>query len=236
MAINSNDGGSYGALGAISFYKFEKGTAERYLEKAIEINPSYVGAYDKLAWIRVFDGDLESAVSLFKKVLALDPLSNKYTANIAFAHAYFEQYDEGLKVLNDKLLKFPNDNMLIWMKANLFSLQERYYEAINLFNSRSEGTSTNWMLGYTYGKLGETDKAKKILNYQLKKSETSFVPPYMIATIYMGLGDEEKALDWLEKDYEAGGLGLFFWGLKRDVKFKSVSQNPRFISLLNKIK
>jgi len=236
LAINTNDGGSYGALGAISFYKYERDTAERYLEKAIEINPSYVGAYDKLAWIRVFDGDLDAAVSLFKKVLELDPLSTKYMANIAFAHAYFAQYDEGLRVLDGALLKFPNNNILLWMKANLLSLEGNYKEAVDLFTTRSDGRNTNWMLGYTYAKLGMIDEATGILNHQLEKSETAYVPPYMIATIYMGLGNEEKALEWLEKDYEVGGLGLFYWGLKRDVKFKSLQKNPRFITLLGKIK
>ena len=78
--------------------------------------------------------------------------------------------------------------------------------------------------------------SKKILNYLLEKHETTYVPPYMIATIYMGLGDKENTLTWLEKDYNTGGLGLFFWGLKRDVKFNPIKDEPRFVALLNKIK
>jgi TolB-like protein/Tfp pilus assembly protein PilF len=236
LAINSDDGGSYGALGAISFYKFERDTAERYLEKALEINPSYVGAYDKLAWIRVFDSDLEGAVALFEKALELDPLSIKYLANIAYVYAYFERYDDGLKILNERVANFSqDDNMLLWMKANILAQKGDYKNAIPLFNSRSVASNTNWMLGYAYAKSGETEKANDILNYQLNKSESHFVPPYMIATIYMGLGDEEKALDWLEKDYDIGGSGFFFWLLKKDAKFKSLYDNPRFLDLLNKI-
>ena len=236
LAINSDDGGSYGALGALSFYKFEKETAIRYLEKALEINPSYVGAYDKLAWIRLFDGDVEGAVALFKKVIELDPLSTKYTGNIAFVYAYNQQYEEGLKALDEKLVTFPNDNILLWMKGNLLALQGKYHEAVQYFSSRSAGQSTNWMLGYTYAKMGMKEDAERILNYQLEKNETTYVPPYMIATIYMGLGKDDKALEWLEKDYESGGLGLFFWGLKRDVKFNALRDNPRFTALLDKIK
>jgi len=236
LSINADDGGSFGALGAISFYKFERVTAQRYLEKAIEINPSYVGAYDKLAWIRVFDGDLDAAVSLFEKVSKLDPLSSKYIGNIGFAYAFFDQFEKGIEVLDNGLLKFPNDNLLRWMKGNILSLQGRYEDAVNLFRTRTDGTDTNWMLGYSYAKMGKTEEANRILNYQLEKNKTTFVPPYMIATIYMGLGNEEKALEWLETDYKSGGLGLFFWGLKRDIKFKSLVGNPRFTALLDKIK
>ncbi len=237
LSINSNDGGSHGALGSLSFYKFERETAVLSLEKALEINPSYVGAYDKLAWIRVFDNDLEGAISLFEKALELDPLSVKYLANIGFVYAYFGKYDEGLKVLNENIVKYAiDDNMLLWMKANILSLKGDHNEAVELFNSRSDGTNTNWMLGYTYAKMGNIEKANEILSYQLNKSETTFVPPYMIASIYIGLGDKEKALEWLEKDYESGGLGLFFWLLKIDVKFESLQDNPRFIALLDKVK
>ncbi|MDU8887220.1 adenylate/guanylate cyclase domain-containing protein [Yeosuana sp. MJ-SS3] len=236
LELSPAEGGSYGALGSISYYRFEKETAVSYLEKAIEINPNYVGAYDKLAWIRLFEGNLKEAVRLFNKVLELDPLSTKNIANIAFSHYYFHEYDKGIKVLNDALKRFPEDNMLLFMKGNLLTGANKYEEAIKVFNQRTVGINTNWMLAYAYAKSGQTEKAKKILNYLLEKHETTYVPPYMIATIYMGLGDKENTLTWLEKDYNTGGLGLFFWGLKRDVKFNPIKDEPRFVALLNKIK
>jgi TolB-like protein/Tfp pilus assembly protein PilF len=235
LEINPIDGGSYGTLGAISFYRYEKETAISYLEKAIQINPSYVGAYDKLAWIRLFEGNLDEAVKLFNKVLELDPLSVKNINNIAMSHLYFHQIDAGLKVLDEGLKKFPNDDMLLFSKGYLLANSKRHKEAIKIFSRRSVAFNTNWMLGYAYAASGQTDKAKAILDYQLEKSKTTFVPPYMIATIYMGLGDVNNALNWLEKDYEVGGQGLFFWGLKRDIKFESLKNEPRFIALLNKI-
>ena len=235
LEINPIDGGSYGTLGAISFFRYEKETAISYLQKAIQINPSYVGAYDKLAWIRLFEGNLEEAVRLFNEVLELDPLSIKNIANIALSHYYFHQMETGLKVLDDALKSNPDDNILLWMKGNLLTGAKQYGEAIKVFNYRSIGMNTNWMLGYAYGMSGQSEKAREILNYQLERNETIFVPPYMIATIYMGLGDIENTLDWLEKDYEVGGQGMFFWGLKRDIKFEPIKNEPRFIALLNKI-
>jgi len=235
LELSPAEGGSYGALGAISYYRYERETAVSYLEKAIDINPNYVGAYDKLAWIRLFEGNLDEAVRLFKKVVELDPLSTKNIANIAFSHYYFHEYEKGIKVLDEALENLPSDNMLLFMKANLLTGLGRYEEAIKLFNQRSVAVNTNWMTGYSYGMSGQIEKAKAVLDYQLKKNETTFVPPYMIATIYMGLGDKENALTWLEKDYETGGLGLFFWGLKRDVKFNPVRNEPRFKALLDKI-
>ncbi len=235
LEVNPLDGGSYGALGAISFFRFEKETAIGYLEKAIEINPNYVGAYDKLAWIRLFEGNLDEAVRLFRKILELDPMSIKNISNIGLSYYYFHQSEKGLVIIDEALKSNPNDDMLLFNKANLLTGLKKYDEAIKVFRSRSAGSTTNWMLGYTYGMSGQKEKAKDILNYLLEKSKTVFVPPYMIATVYMGLGDGENALNWLEKDYEVGGQGLFFWGLKRDIKFDPIKMEPRFIALLNKI-
>ncbi|OUR90808.1 hypothetical protein A9Q87_12720 [Flavobacteriales bacterium 34_180_T64] len=236
LKISPTEGGSYGTLGSISFYRFEKETAIEYLEQALDINPSYVGGYDKLAWIKLFDGHLDDAIALFQKVLELDPLSTKYIADIALSHYYFQNFDKGIGILNEALIAHPNDNMLLWMKGNLLTGNGDYKEAIALFNNRTVGINTNWMLGYAYGMSGQKEKALEILNYQLEKSKIKFVPPYMIAVIYMSLNDKENALLWLEKDYEAGGQGLFFWGLKRDIKFESIKTEPRFIALLEKIK
>ena len=91
------------------------------------------------------------------------------------------------------------------------------------------------MLGYAYAINGDQDKAREILDYQIEKSNIVYVPSYMIATIYMGLGEVDNALTWLEKDFEFGGQGLFFWGLKQDIKFDSLHDEPRFQALIEKI-
>ncbi len=234
--LDPNEGGTYGALGSISFYRYEKETAINYLEKALAINPSYVMAYDKLAYINIFQGDPEKAISLFKKIYALDPLSTRYLGNIAQAYYYFHNYEKGLVFLNDGLERHTNDNMLLWMKGNLLTGMKKYEDAIAVFTSRSHGINTNWMLGYAFGMSGNKEKALEILNYQLKKSKTVFVPPFMIAVIYMGLNNEAKALEYLEKDYKVGGQGLFFWGLKRDQIFDPIRDEPRFQKLLDVLK
>ena len=92
------------------------------------------------------------------------------------------------------------------------------------------------MLSYALGSVGEIKEATEILNFQLKKREDVHVPSHMIAAMYMGLGDHDKALEWLERESDEGGHGLFFWGLKNDVKFDPIRENARFLSILNEIK
>ena len=57
--------------------------------------------------------------------------------------------------------------------------------------------------------------------------------PYYTATIYMGLGDKEKAFDFLEQAYlqRSGSLVL----LKIDQRFESIRSDPRYKQLVEKI-
>ena len=52
-------------------------------------------------------------------------------------------------------------------------------------------------------------------------------------TIYLGLGEKEKALDWLEKAYEEQDSAC--WYLKIDQIYDSIRNEPRFQAILKKI-
>ncbi|MCZ6692395.1 MAG: hypothetical protein O6939_00695 [Bacteroidetes bacterium] len=225
----------YAALGAISFYRYEVRKAKEYLEKAIELSPNYHPPYEWLAWINVFENNHDKAIELFEKAYELEPLSTKYLGDQGHALYYLHLYDRGMDFINNGLQKYPNNDHLLWLQGFLYVAQEKYTEAITTFRKRAAGTNTNWMLGYAYAMAGKKAEAEEILKINLEKRKNQYVPSFMIATIYMGLGDKEKTLEWLERDWEEGGQGLMFWGLKTDKLFDPVRDDPRFQTLLNKI-
>jgi hypothetical protein len=64
-------------------------------------------------------------------------------------------------------------------------------------------------------------------------SSRRFVSPFCTAVIYVGLGDKMRALDGLEKAYEARSWSLLW--LKMDKIFDPLRSDPRFIELLKKV-
>jgi adenylate cyclase len=233
LELDSTSGESYGALGSVNFFKFNQDIAVNFLNRAIELSPNYLGAYEKLAWINVFNGEFEKALELFKKTQSLDPLSTKYIGDTGHAYYYNGRFKEGVDYMSLQLTKHTNDPWLIFMKAYLYSGMEEYNKAIELLTSRdTSGKNTNWMLGFNYGMVGKKEEAHEILELHLNKREIGFVPAYMIAVIYIGMKDEENALKWLEQDALDGGQGLFFMGLKTDPKFKHLHSNARFQALI----
>ncbi|MFY0644298.1 MAG: hypothetical protein JXR19_07510 [Bacteroidia bacterium] len=236
LELDNTSGESYGTLGAISFGKCNKDDATNFLEKAIELSPNYLSAYEKLTWIKLYDGEIDDAIKLLSKAQSLDPLSTKYIGDMAHIYYYSNRCKEGLDYMIPHLMKDPENPWLLWSKGYLYSGMQDYEKAIKAFTSRlTSGKNTNWMLGYCYGMHGDTEEATSILEWHLDKRENEYVPAYMIACIYIGLDKQEEALNWLEKDYEEGGLGLFFWGLKSDPKFNKLHDHARYKQLLSKI-
>ena len=60
-----------------------------------------------------------------------------------------------------------------------------------------------------------------------------YVPPFNLALIYLGMGDNERAMNYLEKAYSAHSQ-LLCW-LKMDKIFDPLRKDPRFIALLKKL-
>ena len=80
---------------------------------------------------------------------------------------------------------------------------------------------------------GNREEALNILHYYLELSEKEFVWPTNIAFIYAGLGEIDKAFEWLEKTYERreAWLGL----LQVEPMYDNLRTDPRFQDLVDRM-
>ena len=88
-------------------------------------------------------------------------------------------------------------------------------------------------LGQALGMVGRTEEARGVLRQLEELARRRYVSPYHMAYVYTGLGEAERALDWLERAYEerAGGV----WGVKGSFLFRSLRSHPRFQTLLERM-
>jgi lipopolysaccharide biosynthesis regulator YciM len=80
---------------------------------------------------------------------------------------------------------------------------------------------------------GEKTKAVEVLTNLKELSEQGYSLNYDIAFIYCGLGDKEKAFEWLEKAYKEKEEGMEY--LKVDPAWEILRSDPRFKSLLKRL-
>jgi serine/threonine-protein kinase len=112
-----------------------------------------------------------------------------------------------------------------------------YGEAIAEFKKGLELWGRNALslgyLGHAYAVSGQRDNALQVLAELHKLANRRYVAPIDAAAIYAGLGDQERALEFLEKAVEDRSRPLIF--LRVDYRFDSLRDDPRFVSLLRRI-
>jgi hypothetical protein len=89
-------------------------------------------------------------------------------------------------------------------------------------------------LGHAYGLAGKPGKAQKIVDELLTRAKTEYVSAWAIAVIYIGMGETDRAMEWLEKAYQDRNASLVW--LKVNPEFDPIRSDPRFKDLLARLK
>lgn len=89
------------------------------------------------------------------------------------------------------------------------------------------------MLGHAYALAGERGKAQEALAELHEMSKRVYFSPYFFAIVYVGLGEKEQALAWLEKTYQDRSSDLIW--LKVEPLFDALRSEPRFQDLLRRV-
>jgi adenylate cyclase len=199
--LNPNMAEAQQTMGTI--YEFDKqfDLAEKAFRRAIELDPSYMLSYLRMARIKDARYAHDEAIRYAERAAKLDPLSPVAVSIVPTMLLRANKIDEATNRCLSYLETFPDDPGLLWNLGEVYAVAGKYDEAIQALRSRDIPTPDyNFVLGYCYARRGDISEARHILDYLLEKNKKAYVPPAMIASIYHGLGDRQKALEWLSKE------------------------------------
>ena len=149
--------------------------------------------------------------------------------DVGLHHYYAGQYDQAIEEAQNTL-KLDRDFGRAHTLLGLAYLKKaRFTEAIAEFKgvvAQSTSGRDRAMLAQAYALDGQLAEARRLLNDLLREARVS---PYYIAVIYAGLGDQQRAFDYLQKAYREGVSSLVY--LKVDPRLESLRLNPRFRDL-----
>jgi tetratricopeptide (TPR) repeat protein len=86
-------------------------------------------------------------------------------------------------------------------------------------------------LGSAYALAGRKGDAQRALDQLIELSKKRYVPPEMIARIYSGLGQKDKAFEWLEKGFDDRSI----YDIDAYPMFDPLRSDPRWIDLLRRM-
>jgi Flp pilus assembly protein TadD len=88
-------------------------------------------------------------------------------------------------------------------------------------------------LGYADAAAGRRAEAERLLNQLAELSKRKYVPAGYRAIIYVGLGERDKAFEWLEKAYDERSIHTV-GSLKVTALYDPLRSDPRFQDLLRR--
>ncbi len=176
-------------------------------------------------------GRFEEAITEFRRALALDPTSliNNTTLGAAFYSA--RQYDQAIEQYHKALEMDPNFRLAHGNLGSAYLQKSMDREGVAEFEKAGSVSG----LAYAYAVSGKRVEAQKALDRIYELSKQKYVPADRFATIYIGLGEKDKAIEWLEKGYEERSTGGPPTGLKVQPEFDPLRSDPRFADLLRRM-
>lgn len=209
---------------------------EREFRRAVELNPNFAPAHCGWSISLTVQGKYKEAMTEALRGAELDPLSPIWIYCPAQVCYYARRYEEAIADLRKPLEIDPTFLHARLLLGQAYALSNRLYEAIAEFERAVRDSAGNLYaigyLGYALGKAGQQAEAEEQLAKLREWSKIKFVPPYCMALVWMGLGDEEQSFTWLERAYEEHEQRLLF---KDDGIFDPLRTDPRFQDLLRRI-
>ena len=222
------------ALALIAAFDWQNGLKE--FDRALELNPNLAFAYELQAWTVNGLGRFDEAIAKTRKAVELDPLNPFFQMSLSFFQYWARQYDDAIAQARKTLEMDPNSAISHVLLGLSFLKKSDTAGAIAELQKARAPDPGAWyqgFLGYAYAISGDRVKADQALHELEDLAKHQYVSPTAFATIYLGLGDKEKVLDWLEKAYEQQDSAC--WYLKIDQIYDNVRNEPRFQALVKKI-
>jgi serine/threonine protein kinase/Tfp pilus assembly protein PilF len=216
-------------------YDWDWAGAERESQRAIELNPGYARAHMVYGYLLYRLGRFEEGIAEEKRAVELDPLSLLH--NRVLGQAFFEarQYDNAIEQYRKTLELDPNFTGGHQLLGEAYLQKSMYKEGIAEIEKElvisPNSPAALAQLGYGYALEGKRAEAQKVLDQLNERSKQRYVSPANRAFIYAGLGDKDRAFEWLEKGYAERSVGA----IKVNPAYDPLRSDPRFADLLRRM-
>ena len=224
----------------LMFYRWQWSEAEAAFKRALDLNPNYATAHQWYATLLAIKGDSESAKAQMREALELNPLSHNFLADLGQVYYFAGEYVEAEKYCLKALEVYPD-----------FFFAHQYLFFIYLKTGQYESAVTQ--LGHTdringsfahdpskvhdptqmYREVFRERGINGYLNYRYPSEAPEPAAFYTWALKHAFLGENERALDYLERS--VADRKFFSAFVKAEPAFEKLRDEPRYKAILEKL-
>jgi TolB-like protein/tetratricopeptide (TPR) repeat protein len=210
--------------------------AEAEFKRALELNSNDAGAHVGYAKWLLCQGRTDEALAWVQRARELDPLGGAGITPVGgvaltngFILFYARRYDEAIRELR-------NDDPDHWYLGLALIANGQPDEAIPVLE-KALGPDRNPMvmgvLVRAYAHAGRRSEALHLVDELKRRQQKSYVAAAPFVNAYLGLGDNEQALAWLERAYEEQSNMLQL--IKVHPYLDPLRSDPRFVDLVHRV-
>jgi tetratricopeptide (TPR) repeat protein len=231
---------SLGALHIDHEWKFAEG--EKELRRAIDLNPNYATAHHWYAQFLSSMGRHDEALARIRKAEELDPLSLIIDVTVGDTFLHARRYDEAIA----RLLKAVETDRNF---SAAYSRLGKAYEEKGMFAEAAAASQTAEVLNGRDAAQAERKAAalreaaarggargywnRRLELWQEEAGRGGHVSPFDVASAYARLGEDERAVEWLQKSFDEHDPFIVY--LKTAPPFDSLRSDPRVAALMRKV-
>jgi TolB-like protein/lipoprotein NlpI len=235
LQLDDNLSEAHAALALIvQNHDYDWQTSEREFKRAIELNPNYATAHhwyaEHLTWLGRFDEALRES----ERARQLDPLSPIIAADNGATLYFARRYDEAIARFTAVRELDPNFSRTAIIYAAY--VQKGMFAEAEADIAKQSPDEGPWLLStliYTHGRAGEQAKAERELTKLLDSNRRYPVDPIALVVAYVGVGNNDQAIAWLEKAYAQRSNSLT--ALNVEPVYDPLRADPRFQNLVRRV-
>jgi TolB-like protein/Flp pilus assembly protein TadD len=238
VEIDDSMASAHASLGLIyAGFEHEWVRAQQKFLRAIELNPGDAGVHHWYGLFLSWIGEFGAAVAQIRRALELDPLSIIIHRALGTVLFYARDYDAASREFQAMKALAPDFFGLYQGLGEVYIQKRMFGEATAALEKGRDLSGNNplmtGLLGYCYAVQKWEAKAFKLLEKLETASLSQYVSPIAVLLIFLGLGDNERSFQWLDKAYEERST-LLVWA-KVDPKLDRLRREPQLNEFLRKM-
>jgi tetratricopeptide (TPR) repeat protein len=229
---------AHASLGKVELlYTWDFAAAGREYRRAVQLNPRSARNLLGNSVFLAATGRRAESIEAGRKMVELDPLS--LLMNAAAARPYYNarQYSDAVaQSLQTLEIDSTFSRARFWLGLSYEQLGRKPDAVRELQQTVAYGGRIPvylGALGHAYAVAGRPAEALSVVGELKRRADSSYVSPYDIAIVYVGLGRTDEAFAWLEKAVQSRAYGLVF--LNVDPRLDAIRTDPRFVDLVSRV-